>query len=918
MQRKSLFKGLLTTAFAAAMAVMVSLPAKAAPAAPALSIKNTVTSDKHVTAYTFGTQQVSNGSTIYFNVYKSDPKVSLTGSYHTSTVESRYSYAAKQISHYYDAALNRTYYHAYGDTFYYYDDELEYTVYTTTPSGSPVYEYSDGYEKLAAPIEYNYFSSDDDYDEDDYAQTTGDEYVMDITQFTPGTYQVTATLFDYAAYKRDLNAYKAAEKQYYAASSEEKARLQQTPGAILYKPQEEDYYSAASAPVTIKVAGGVSISTAVTSTSIQLDLDGIGKASGYEIYRKAGKKFVKIATTSKGTYTDSGLVSKTKYTYKVRPYYYDSVTKAKTMGAYTQVSATTNGSALNLKAQVKGTKNVVLTWSKITGATKYEIYRSAGYSKATVTKKGQTNAFGASELVATVKKNKKKYVDKKATAGEEYTYYVRAVVSNSDKKNSKKSMDVEEARAVSLKFDSVNTVSLGNTIVKADGSKVVQWAKVSGATGYVVEKKDPATGKWNTYKTLGKNATKITLPAAVAERYVTGTSYSDNNKEYTNYAWKTDDTYRICAVKGNTRSEAVEITVGAKLAAVSSVTATKTANGIQVSWTPVPNAAYYRVYRVMAGSLYSNKDGGYNTLNGSGWESVYSYSDLSPLTSVDPVNYNALLKVKQADSEDTIEDALSLLDEKKTYYYPNYSYKTEKITATSVLDYAGYAVGGSANVYDWTWDQTTQKWAPKGYCSNPVVVNDIESYHVGPQDGVSYQYYVEAVMATPYTTATYFECNPDCDPANPVDAAAANAYVTNLSERVVPVPNSNAGKVITVPVYDDSNIIESVGVKKVNTVTYTNASAPGKAKLKSVKSSKKKTVNITFKKVSGATSYKIYRSTKKKGKYTCVASVTKTKYADKTVESNKKYYYKVVAVKANEAGADVEGKASAVKAVKVK
>ena len=86
MQKKSLFKGLLTTAFAAAMAVMVAIPAKAAPA---LSLKNTVTDDQHVTGYTFSTSQVSDGSEIYFNVYKTDPKLSLTGNYHTGKITYR-------------------------------------------------------------------------------------------------------------------------------------------------------------------------------------------------------------------------------------------------------------------------------------------------------------------------------------------------------------------------------------------------------------------------------------------------------------------------------------------------------------------------------------------------------------------------------------------------------------------------------------------------------------------------------------------------------------------------------------------------------------------------------------------------------------------------------------------------------------
>lgn len=926
MQKKSLFKGLLTTAFAAAMAVMVAVPAKAAPAAPALSLKNTVTSDKHVTGYTFSTSQVSNGSEIYFNVYKTDPKASLTGSYSSGTITSKQSYAvyypeyynystgthyyyddnyfseevryyysengekkyttdlsgAQPIVNYYDSDLKRQYTYVIDKKQYsYYDTDTEKTVYVDTPSGTPQYR-TKNIPKSIAPIAYNYFSGSE-------SLSKGSEYTLDVSDYAPGTYYVTATLYDGVGYNRDYNAYQAYMK------SDNKV-----PGEIKYCPDSEEYYSGESAPVAITVTGGVSIDTAVTSTSVQLDLTGIGKASGYEIYRKAGKKFVKIATTSKATYTDKGLVSKTKYTYKVRPYYYDTVTKAKTMGAYTQVSTTTNGSALNLKVQVKGKKNVVLNWTKVKGATKYEIYRSAVSSSATMTKKGQTDKYDGKELIATVKKSKKKYVDKKAVVGESYDYTVRAVVSNSDKKNSKKKLDVEETKNVSLKFGSVDTISVSDEIVKADGSKIIQWAKVSGATGYLVEKLDPATGSWTVTQNLGKNATKITLPAATAERYVSSTEYNSSHQVYSKYAWKTADEYRICAVKGNTRSKAVTVKVDAQLAAVNSVTATKVANGIQVTWDAVPGAAYYQVYRVMAGSLYSNKDAGYNTLKGSDRQLVYSYSDLSALTPfTDIAGYNKL-------HYDT-------LDATKTYYYANYSYKTSEITTTSVLDYAGYVVGGSA------WFTTNIKGEVVEYQSEPVEVKNIEACHVGPQDGVSYQYYVEAYMATPYTTTTYFEENPDKNPANQADATAAAEAVKSKSELVVPVPNTLGGKLITVPAYQDRDIASSVGVKKVNTVTYTNTAAPsGKAKLKAVKSPKKKTVSISFKKVAGATSYNIYRSTKKKGKYTCVANVTKTKYKDKTVQSGKKYYYKVVAVNANEAGADVEGKASKPKAVKAK
>ena len=94
----------------------------------------------------------------------------------------------------------------------------------------------------------------------------------------------------------------------------------------------------------------------------------------------------------------------------------------------------------------------------------------------------------------------------------------------------------------------------------------------------------------------------------------------------------------------------------------------------------------------------------------------------------------------------------------------------------------------------------------------------------------------------------------------------------------------------------------------------------GKTKITSGKSSKGK-VNLKWQKVNGAAGYVVYRSTKKGSRYTKIAEITKgstVKYTDKTAKKGKKYYYKVRAVKANEAGVDVFSAYSAAKAVKVK
>ena len=88
-----------------------------------------------------------------------------------------------------------------------------------------------------------------------------------------------------------------------------------------------------------------------------------------------------------------------------------------------------------------------------------------------------------------------------------------------------------------------------------------------------------------------------------------------------------------------------------------------------------------------------------------------------------------------------------------------------------------------------------------------------------------------------------------------------------------------------------------------------------------VKNKKNKKAVITWKKVKNADGYQIYRATKKSGKFKKIKTVKGNrvvKYTNTKLKKNKKYYYKVRAVKANEAGVDVFSAYSAAKAVKVK
>lgn len=62
-----------------------------------------------------------------------------------------------------------------------------------------------------------------------------------------------------------------------------------------------------------------------------------------------------------------------------------------------------------------------------------------------------------------------------------------------------------------------------------------------------------------------------------------------------------------------------------------------------------------------------------------------------------------------------------------------------------------------------------------------------------------------------------------------------------------------------------------------------------------------KSITVTWKKMSDATSYNVYRATKRNGKYKLLHTVrgNKSSYTDKSVKSNKTYYYKVKPVSAS-------------------
>lgn len=159
---------------------------------------------------------------------------------------------------------------------------------------------------------------------------------------------------------------------------------------------------------------------------VKLTWGGVDGATGYRIYRSTSKtsgftKIKSITSSSKVTYTNSGIACGTTYYYKVRAYrlidgiYY--------FGAYSTVVA---GKAVPaapgaLSVAKASKKKVTVSWNKVAGASGYRVYRSksktSGFSSFKTVKSGATVSF------------------KKATTRKvKYYYKVRAYTTVNGKK----------------------------------------------------------------------------------------------------------------------------------------------------------------------------------------------------------------------------------------------------------------------------------------------------------------------------------------------------------------------------------------------------------------------------------------------------------------------------------------------------
>ena len=481
-----------------------------------------------------------------------------------------------------------------------------------------------------------------------------------------------------------------------------------------------------------------SIATVVTNKSVILTAQlNNGSVTGYEFAKKENGKWKTLEKQTEDTYQDSGLTSKTTYQYRVRGYQYNKQTKKTVYTSWKTVKATTWGSNLNLKANAESSKKVKLSWNKISGAEGYEIYRLDTTSNTKTITSGQAvENFDAYTHVKTLKKGSaKSWTDKGVTSGNAYGYIVRAY-----KTIGKTKSYIQAYTYVDLTADNAaSDFYFNDSYYNNKGQYKVTWKKIAGLKGYRVEKKDAKTGAWTYYKKLKSKATSVTLPSVPAG--------------------SKDVTYRIRPYTSEKVYSGRTVSVQARLATVSNVKATATAEGIKVTWKPVAGADYYRVYRTTSPKYTYNKDaktynyyGDYETvfdaaINTNGAEPEHNYRE-----------YNSVGTFRNSNIKDT-----SVVDKTLTYTETDY-------------DNNGYPIEvGKDEKGDTIYKTKTAVW------------------NEGPQKGVKYYYYVVAYAKAPNGS----EQSAICTSAG--DSKAASAVFTSVKpnkvKKITSAKSSKKGKV---------------------------------------------------------------------------------------------------------------------------
>ena len=294
--------------------------------------------------------------------------------------------------------------------------------------------------------------------------------------------------------------------------------------------------------------------TAQSSNSITISWASVSGASYYWVYRSTTGvgTFESVGSDISGTsYTNTGLSGGTTYYYIVRAYFYYSG------NYYYRDSSNVNATTLlppptGLSASAASASSINLSWTAVSDAASYRVYRASS-SSGTYTQVGAPTAAS--------------FTDTGLTQSATYYYKVSAVHSSGEGTQS------AYIAAIILPAPTGVTATASTTSI----SITVSWNSVSGASAYRVYRSLNADGPYS---------------------MVSGNNYSS----YTDYSLNQGTTYyyKIAAYTSAVEgllSAPVSAKTYVPLSPPNNITANATSSSVTLSWNVVSGATRYLIFR---------------------------------------------------------------------------------------------------------------------------------------------------------------------------------------------------------------------------------------------------------------------------------------------------------------------------------
>ena len=301
------------------------------------------------------------------------------------------------------------------------------------------------------------------------------------------------------------------------------------------------------------------------SDKLKLTWSKVNGATGYNVYRKLeNDKNYKLIKTINGNgnveFTDSGLKCGVKYYYRVNGFRTVDSKNYEGLGSKDYLGLTTPAQPALKSAKSLGYNTISIEWTKVEGATGYDIYRktTGTYSKIGTVDKQSTVTFK----------------DEKAVTGVRYQYTVRAYYN----KNGIKRVSTYENYIHGTAYPS-NPNLTSVTSVEYNAIEL-KWDKVDGANGYKIYRKLPSDKNYKELITLYGQTDKYTdqtVTCGTTYQYIIKSFRYENGKTYTS---------------GNNSAVSCKVVPPVVKVKVASTGY----NSLNVSWEKVNGATGYRIY----------------------------------------------------------------------------------------------------------------------------------------------------------------------------------------------------------------------------------------------------------------------------------------------------------------------------------